>query len=302
MRMIRSFLFCVCLLLAACSSEPEQPPIVTIAKGKPALWQVTSKDNKGGTAWLFGTVHMLPPDTDWQGPVLDDAIRASNDLVLEVTGLDDMQAVSSIFADMGIRHGLPRLADRIDPVLRAKLAQTVDAASVPPGVLDTMETWAAALTLSSSFGSDMGLSKAAGVERILQLRYTADEKPIKGLESVDQQFGYFDTLPEKEQRIMLAAIVDGAKDNRAKFQKMLDAWMAGDIDNVLTGANEGLLASKLVRETLLDGRNQKCAEAIAMMVDDGKRPFVAVGAGHLVGKTGVHELLTAKGYIVKRIQ
>jgi uncharacterized protein len=301
MRMIRSFFLSICLLLAACSSEPE-PPITTSTQGKPALWQVTTKDGKSGTAWLFGTVHMLPPGADWQGQVLDGAIRASDGLVLEVTGLDDTQAVSSIFADMGIRHGLPRLADRIAPVLRAKLAQTVDVASVPPGVLDTMETWAAALTLSSSFGGELGLSKAAGVERVLQLRFTADEKPIQGLESVEQQFGYFDALPEKEQRMMLAAIVDGADDNRAKFQKMLDAWMVGDTGNLLTGANEGLLASALVRETLLDGRNQKWAEAIAMMVDDGKRPFVAVGAGHLVGKTGVHELLTAKGYIVKRIQ
>ena len=302
MSVIRSFFLLAILLLAACSSEPEQPPVAPASGGKPALWVVTSNDSKGGTAWLFGTIHQLPPDTDWQGRVIDEAIRASDGLVIEVAGLDDTQAVSNVFADMGIRHGMPRLADRVSPALRTELSKAVAAASLPRHVLDNMETWAAALTLSSSMSVGLSLSQSAGVERVLEVRYSAEQKPVRSLETVEQQFGYFDGLPEAEQRAMLSAIIDDAEIRKDKYQKMLGAWISGDIESLLEDAEQGILASPLLRKKLVDDRNRAWAEAIAVMIDNKQRPFVAVGAGHLIGKTGVPELLAARGYTVKRIQ
>lgn len=302
MAVIRSFLLLGLLLLAACSVQPEQPPIVVASKGKPALWQVTTADGNGGRAWLFGSVHLLPQGTDWQGPAIDEAIRVSDGLVIEVTGLDDKQAVGALFAAMGIDHDMPRLADRIGVRQRTELDKALDAASIHPRVLDKMETWAAALTLSSSISNGLGLNSDAGVERVLQLRYAADEKPVQGLETVQQQFGFFDALPEKEQRILLSVVVGGVAESRTRFQKMLDAWMVGNVDALLANADEGLLASPLIRETLLDARNRRWADSIGTMVDGGKKPFIAVGAGHLAGKGGVPELLAAKGYVIKRVQ
>ncbi|MEP7348807.1 MAG: TraB/GumN family protein [Sphingorhabdus sp.] len=302
MTVARFFAMLLLLLLAGCSSEGDQSQIVTEQSGKPALWKVTAKEGTGGTAWLFGTVHLLPEGTDWQGPLMDEAIRSSDGLVMEVTGLDDQRAVEGLFSAMGVNHDMPRLADRVGASERPGLDKAINAASVPVLTLDNMETWAAALTLSASISDGLGLSREAGVEQVLQHRYTADQKPVQGLETIQQQFSYFDTLPEKEQRAMLSVIVEGVGESRTKFQKMLDAWMAGDVDNLLTDANDGLLTSPLIRETLLDGRNRRWSDAIGKMIDRSERPFVAVGAGHMVGKGGMPELLSAKGYVVVRIQ
>ncbi len=298
-------LFCILLalfLIAACSSQSRQGQVVVALAGKPALWKVTARNNNAGTAYLFGTVHALPPQIKWQGPVIDAAINNASELIIEVTGLDDKVAVGRIFADMGMRHGLPSLSQRVGSPMRKQLLTVAEPVEGPMFFLDGMETWAAALMIASTSSGGLGLDSNSGVEAVLQMRFSADGKPVSGLENITQQFGYFDGLPENEQRFMLSAIVKDAGASGASYQKILDRWLRGDIDALLAEADTGLLASPALREVLLNGRNRKWAFQIAEMVDHGRTPFVAVGAGHLAGTGGVPALLKAKGYIVERVQ
>lgn len=295
--MLRFLLASLLFLLVGCSKEPH--PVTAEESGKPALWKVSKGS---GTAWLFGTVHLLPPDTDWQTPAMHRATREADGLVLEVTGLDDQQAVAQIFAHMGVSRGLPPLDSRIDPALRPVLVRLEARIPGPPSVLNHLESWAAALTLSSAMNTDLGLSQASGVERILTLRFRTDGKALQGLETISQQFGFFDTLSESDQRLMLDSVLRGEKSNRESYQTMLSAWLRGDADAVFDGGGDTILASPTLREALLDGRNRNWARQIGAMIDKGQKPFVAVGAGHMVGKVGVPALLNAAGYKVERIQ
>jgi uncharacterized protein len=285
------------LLLGSCSKAPQ--PAQFVEDGKPAIWRVSGPE---GTAWIFGTVHLLPPDTDWQTPVMDHAMREADMLVLEASGLDDEDAIAQIFAHTGISAGQPPLASRIDPALLPQLDQLDQNIPGPRAVLDQMETWAAGLMLASAMSADLGLSQGAGVERVLTLRFRAESKPVSGLETISQQFGYFDSLPEADQRQMLDAILRGAKGNRTTYEKLLKAWMKGDPDGVLQDERDGILASPVVREALLNGRNRKWAKQIGAMIDDGQQPFIAVGAAHVAGKGGVPALLKSAGYGIERIQ
>jgi uncharacterized protein YbaP (TraB family) len=210
--------------------------------------------------------------------------------------------VANIFAQMGISGGQPSLASRVDPALHKTLDALDEKVPGPRSILDHMESWAAALTLAGSMSTDLGLNQGSGVENILTLRFRAYDKPISGLETISEQFGYFDTLPEADQRKMLGAILRGANDNRADFEKLLATWMKGDADGLLQDQTDGILASPVVREALLDRRNRKWAVKIGNMIDKGQRPFVAVGAAHVAGPGGVPALMKAAGYRVQRIQ
>jgi uncharacterized protein len=303
MKLIRPFCIWLALLLvAACSSQSQQAPVVATKDGRPALWKITARDKEAGTAYLFGTVHALPPQTKWQGPVIDAATNTASELVIEVTGLEDKAAVGRIFANMGMRHGLPPLSQRVGSPMRKQLLAAAEPVEGPMYFLDGMETWAAALAIASTSSGGLGLDSNSGVEAVLQLRFSADGKPVSGLENITQQFGYFDSLPENEQRLMLSAIVKDAGKSGETYQKLLNHWLRGDTDALLAEADAGLLSSPTLREVLLDGRNRKWAAQIAAMVDNGRTPFVAVGAGHLSGAGGVPALLKAKGYIVERVQ
>jgi uncharacterized protein len=293
----RLFVLFLALLLAACSNAPASAPLEK--EGKPALWKVTG-DN--GTAWLFGTVHLLPPNTDWQTPLFDQSVRAADILVLEASGLDDVKATSNAFAQLGISGGQPTLASRVEPKFHPTLDRLDENIPGPRKLLDHMESWAAALTLASAMSADMALSSENGVENILTLRFRADEKAIIGLETVSEQFGYFDQLSESDQRLMLNAILRDADKNQENFKELLAAWMRGDADGLLDNEAGGVLASPAIREALLDRRNRNWAKQIGTILDDGKKAFVAVGAGHMAGAGGVPALLTAAGYTVERIQ
>jgi len=53
---------------------------------------------------------------------------------------------------------------------------------------------------------------------------------------------------------------------------------------------------------LYDRRNQVMAEKIVGMLRGQEPVFVAVGAGHLLGSSGLVELLRAKGYQVTKMR
>ncbi|NJM50924.1 MAG: TraB/GumN family protein [Sphingomonadales bacterium] len=302
MTLYRLFLLIPLLLIGACS-QAEREALVTIpGPGKPALWKVTSDKPGSGTAYIFGTVHALPPGTDWQGPVLDKAIADSHSLITEVTGLDDKNATAAIFTQMGISKGLPALDKRIAADLLDEFELATGKIAAPAHAMNTMETWAAALTIARSMGGDLGLNSAFGVEAVLAQRFRAMDRPHGGLETITQQFGYFDSLPEAEQRIMLSAILRDYNDARADMQLLLDRWMRGDTDGLLESTQEGIMASPKLRAVLLDNRNRRWADQAAAMIDSGRKVFIAVGAAHVAGKDGLPALLATKGYRAERIQ
>jgi uncharacterized protein len=300
LRLVSLFAALLLLLVSGCSKPADDQIAAPRAEGQPALWSI--QDEAGRTGWLFGTIHLLPRGTDWQSALLDTAIRDSHWLVLEATGLDDKQAVAKVFNALGLRSGLPPLSARVDPALKPALKAAIERSKLPAHVLDKMESWSATLMLSSSFGVDMGLEQDEGVEQVLIRRYNADEKPISGLESIAGQLGIFDELPEAEQRTMLNAILRGGASNRDKFQAQFEAWHKGEIEKLGQAEEGGILASALLREKLLDGRNRDWVAQIATLMQQDRSPFIAVGAAHLPGKGGVVALLESQGYTLTRLQ
>jgi uncharacterized protein len=294
------FLSALLSALAGCSKSKDEIVEAPAQIGQPALWMI--ENAQGHKGWLFGTIHLLPPDTDWQGPVLDEAMRNSRQLVVEAGGLDDTNAIANIFANLGVRKGLPPLVQRVDPALKPQLKAAITRSKIPPFVLDRMESWAAMLTLAASYGAGMGLDKESGVEQVLIRRYKADERPISGLETITQQLGLFDGLPEKEQRAMLNSVLSGAEGNKDRYEAQFKAWHKGKIEELLKGQDQGILTSPLVRETLLHGRNRNWAIKIDRLITEDRMPFIAVGAAHLPGETGVVALLEAKGLKLTRLQ
>ena len=280
--------------LAGCSTAPEAP-----AGPRPAMWTLSDSDTK---IYLFGTFHLLPEGYDWRTPRIDRAIAQSAELVTEIGEIGDPAAAAGTMMSLGVSPGLPPIMERVPEDKRDELRQMIEESGMPVLVLDRLETWAAAMALLGVTFKRLALSPDAGVETGLTAGFKQAGKPIAGLETVAQQFGFFDALPEDAQRAFLAAMLDDPAELKRQFEKMMAAWSAGDVDAIAATFNEDVDFSPILRERLLERRNAAWAEWLAKRLDRPGTIMVAVGAGHLAGPESVQAKLARKGLKTKRVQ
>ncbi len=284
------------LSVAGCATAPNPG---TAAGPRPALWRLADRDT---TIYLFGTIHMLPAGLEWRTPALDRAIASSDALVLETTIASDPASAAAVMLKLGTSPGLPPLAERMPPEKREALAKLIAATGVPARALDRLETWAAALTLLAIQFRQMGLDPDLGVEKGLEASYRASAKPISGLETAEQQFGFFDQLSEPAQRTFLIGILDRPEEARTQFEAMLRAWGAGDTDLIAATFDAEIAMMPELREVLMKRRNAAWADWLEQRMEQPGTVMVAVGAGHLAGQDSVQSMLRAKGLQPKRVQ
>lgn len=284
------------LVLASCAP---QDTVQNAAAPKPAMWRVADEDT---TIYLFGTIHLLPEGKVWRTPELDRALAASQELVLEVGNVEDQAAAAGALQRLGTSPGLPPIRERVSEGKRAALETMIAESGIPAAVYDRLETWAAGIVLMGVMFQRLGVTGEAGAERVLSADHKAAGKPVHGLETVEQQFSIFDTLPEDEQRLFLEGVLESPEEMRAQFQKMLDAWLRGDEAAIAATFDEEAKLSPRLREALLAGRNRRWAEWLDARMDKPGTVLVAVGAGHLAGRDSVQSMLEARGLKAKRIQ
>lgn len=285
------------LTLPACAMTGQAPATASAADPKPAMWRVADDDT---TIYLLGTIHLLPSGYDWRTPAIDAAVAASDELVLEMVPDKDATRQARKLMAIGIDGSLPPLAERVPEDKRAVLGERLVQLGLKPGQLDRLETWAAAMTLVAASFKDMGFETESGVESGLQPDYA--DKKISGLETVEQQFGFFDTLSEEAQRAFLVATLDDPVAAHEQFMVMLKAWTAGDVDAIAATFNDDTALSPELREVLLYQRNAAWASRLKARMAAPGTIMVAVGAGHLAGPQSVQIMLEQKGVEVERVQ
>lgn len=278
-------------LLAGCGSQGVAPSQNDWPSPTPAIWQVTSP--QGEIGWLFGTVHALPDGVEWRTTAFETAFADAGLLVVEIANLTDTQSSFSAFQQRAYFSDEGDLLQRVSADDRQLVAELIESANASEGDFTDMESWAAALVLAGGVRSG---DPENGVDRAL----IASGKQVRGLESFDQQYAIFDTLPQADQVDLLVAIAREVKS--ADPNEALAFWLAGDLPALERLAADGMLADPELRAALMVDRNMDWLQQITALLDDGRKPFVAVGAAHLLGDTGLPALLQQSGYRVERLQ
>ncbi len=268
------------------------------ATAAPGLWRIADADTE---IVLFGTVHALPAATAWLTPRIGARVDAADTLVLETVIPDDRGVLGQLIASLAYSPKLPKLETRVAPSRRANLLQAVRDTGLAIDALDREETWYAAIVLGDATLGKLGLAPEDGVEATLTARAGRAGKPVVGLETPAQQLGYFDTLPETDQRALLDATVDDVATARADTAKLIAAWQAGDTDAIAADFGDSLRATPVLARVLLKERNARWADWIAARLAQPGKVFVAVGAAHLAGPDSVQAMLTGKGLQVERL-
>ena len=273
-------------------------PPVRVRPAHPALWVVHGRQ---GSVYLFGTIHALPPHFEWENGPIRAAIARSDRLVIEAV-IDQAKDADALVTLGTATTPLPPITERVPPRLRPALAAMIARSSIAVGALDRMKTWTAAMMLFGVTVANLGVTSSAGVEEQLKAEFADAGKPIEGLETLEQQLGFFDTLSEARQREFLAGVVDEKHDDAAGFGRMLAAWARGDQGGIAASFDRDMKANDTLRKVLLARRNAHWADVLMTRLKRPGTQFVAVGAGHLTGADSVQAMLAKHGYRAKRVQ
>ena len=270
-----------------------------LAHAEPAIWVVKGPK---ATVYLFGTVHALQKGQSWHSAKIDAAIKDSGTLYLEIPNVDDAATMQPLIMQLGMDPARP-LSTKLTPDQLAKLSKVAVSAGLPNGaaMLEPFKPWLAALTLSLVPLMKAGYDPSSGVELELKPEFVSANKPVKGFETAEQQMHYFDDMTEKAQVDYLVSELDDFDSGVEKFKKLLGAWYAGDV-NALDQFNNAEFRAKYpdLFQTLVVKRNEGFTTQIQTLLKGDGVTFVAIGAGHLVGKEGVPAMLEKQGFKVTR--
>jgi uncharacterized protein YbaP (TraB family) len=269
----------------------------------PLIWEARSPSN---TVYLFGTVHVGARKLYPLSPAVERAYSASRVLALEADPTDQSALLA---ATQRSTYTPPdSLAHHISPQLMSELKKALPAIGLPVEYAEVMRPELLAMTLAMMEVGRQGYDPSLGLDIHLALRAKQDGKRIVELESIAGQLALLTSFSPELQEAMLRSALDDIMSGSlsADIRDLVSAWRTGDeprLWQLLNKEMEELPAAQAreLREQLYDARNREMTEKIAVMLAGSEPTLVAVGVGHLLGDTGIVELLRKKGYTVRRL-
>jgi hypothetical protein len=263
----------------------------------PALWVLKDADT---TVYLFGTIHVLKPGLTWFDEAVRDAFDKSDELKLEIVEAD-APTMAALVQAKGMSLTGPTLTQKLPADGRPALAKYMGEIGLPQQAYDRMRPWLAATYLQVQSLVKVGYDPQSGPEQVLTKAAKAANKPVSGLETVEQQIGFFAGLSEKTQVAMLDETLDEMPKLQTTMGKMVGEWSAGKTDLIAKELNDGITRSPEAMQVLLTDRNVRWADWIKGRMGQPGTVFIAVGAGHLAGPASVQAELAKRGIKATRI-
>lgn len=288
----------LCLSLPACAKQPAAAPRAA-NDADPALWVVKDKDT---TVYLFGTIHMLKPGLTWFDEAVKTAFDRSDEVKLEIV-MPGPATMQGLVQATGVAPaGTPPLTQRLPEGKRAAFSKAVTDLGLPANALDRFRPWLAATQLSVGPLSKLGYDSDNGPEEVITAAAKQANKPVSGLETPEQQLGFFSSLSDAAQMQFLESTIDEMSTVDTQMSGMVDDWTRGDPEALAREMNDELKSSPEVAKVLLTNRNRTWAGWIKQRMATPGTVFIAVGAGHLAGPESVQANLAKLGVKATRVR
>jgi uncharacterized protein len=264
-----------------------------------SMWQLDGINN---SIYLLGSVHLLRADDHPLPSVIDEAYEDAETIMMELD-MDDIDPVEaqSLLTELGLIHDDRSLSDLMGSGPYAEAAALASSADIPLAMLAKSEPWLAAITVEQLMLSRIGFNPLYGIEHHFMEKAKADEKEILGLETVEEQLKFLDSMSLESQRALLLQSLKESVDIQKIMDELVDAWRHGDIafmqDNML---DEMKQYPELYRTIVVD-RNRNWLGKVQELLDDGDDYFIVVGALHLIGEDGLPALLAERGLEVRQL-
>ena len=300
---LSSALAAAVILFGAASSADAQTDYSAI-QADPALWSISDEDS---TVYLFGTVHILPPELEWRTDEVEAAFADAEIVYFEVDALsqESQAEMQALIPQLGLNAPGVTLSSMISEEARGHVAVIAERIGAPADAfmaqLDPLQPWLASLQMAVLQMQASGYEAGSGAEAALNADAEAAGKAKGYFETVEEQLRFLSDSPIDVQVADFEVSVEQMVEEPQILTELVQAWAAGDMDHIDSLINGDMReTSPELYERIIVQRNRNWIPQILAALAGSDDAFVAVGAGHMPGSEGVIALLEAEGLEVER--
>lgn len=251
-------------------------------------------------SYVFGTIHFSDPRVLALSEAVNQALESSDAFVMEIKF--DKDVLLGAMTGMWLTDGRS-LKDVIGADLYQEVLEFGAKAGIPQASFAYMKPWVVMMMFSMPPGDyenilDIELMKKA----LLQ------GKQVLGLESFQEQFDVIDKMSDSDQIVLLKNTLKNYSQLTKQFRKLLDIYLDRDLERLQRLADEQTRADSdeeqqvidRLMARMLDERNVRMLERITKIIQKDSA-FIAVGALHLPGQSGLIDGLRQQGFSITAI-
>lgn len=265
----------------------------------PLLFRATGKK---AAVHLFGSVHVANATFYPLPAKVESAFAAAKALAVEVH-LDLPTKLKGAELVAKARYVPPDSLKKHVSEKTWTLLEAHPRRPMPVALLAPQKPWVVAVTFLAKELERNGLDPAQGIDRHFVDAAEAASKPIRSLETLEDQLGIFEKMPDATQELFLREALEETDLVGKQIGELTDAWKRGDelaLGKLLATAYEKPEFKALQKQLIFD-RNAHMAKAVEGMLAGAEDVFVVVGVAHLVGDGGVVDLLRKAKHPVVRL-
>ena len=259
------------------------------------FWSIAAADGPAG--YLLGTVHSEDPRVlEFTAPFLD-RLGGCGTFAMEL--VPNLPTMQRLLTYMELPEGA-NLEGLIGPQRFAAVQTATSAYGIPDDRLRRMKPWAAMMTISLP-PPKTGLF----LDFSLSLRAAGSGLRVMGLETLEEQLAFLEGMGLEDQLALLDQALADHELVQEVHDRMVDAYLAEDLATLEALAGEQMASlPKPTRDWFqaegIDARNRRMAANVVPMLQEGCT-FIAVGALHLPGESGLIALLSEAGYRLEQL-
>ncbi len=241
-------------------------------------------------------MHVDDPRVTQLPEVVADAFDRSDSLTLEAKL--DLASLTAVATKMILGDG-QSLADILGSDLFAAAQDLLKQRGIPGPLAVKFKPWAVSVLLGAP-RSKTGLF----LDRVLHDQAQQQDKPIHGIETLEEQISVFDELSLVDQVSLVKETVTQYAQLQNLIEELTQAYLQRNLTALVAVTDRyleenGDLAERIKKRLIIE-RNIKMVARIYPRLREGNA-FIAVGALHLPGANGMLALLRKNGLTVEAV-
>ncbi len=261
------------------------------------FWEVPSGAN---TVYILGSIHLVREDLYPLSRKIEEAFERSDALAVEVdlTKVDELEVAANMISKAFYYDG-STLADNLSPEIYQLAKESLEDLGLDIKMFNIYQPWFLALQLTTHALVELGFDPEQGVDQYFLKKAIETGKKIVGMETLTYQLSLFDSLSEDLQGLFLLLSLTEIETLESHADRLFQIWKKGDRRRLKILLRRGLEEYPELEpfyDKVFYQRNKRMVEQIEGYLTGDELYFVVVGAGHLVGREGIIQILQDKGY------